>query len=469
MTVRGVHDNAGTHTLDERLLRVARKPLIDGQHCVARIPSALQLRCEAFPASEGQRHQSLHGADITDAAASTRWHFRSARALPWSDIGTTPGSTAPSRYSVGGVVAGGRETVGYMRTPTPTLRWTGSSIEIIDQTRLPAELAIIDVSDVATAVDAIERLAIRGAPALGAFGALAVVVGLDEARPNSLGDAGAALERLRHQIGDARPTAVNLRWAVDRVIDAALAVPRPCRVADMRRRLLDEALAVGTEDAQACAEIGRLGRELLAGAEVIATHCNTGRLATAGDGTALAVVYAKAAAGEPVRVLAAETRPLLQGARLTAWELADAGIDVSVVADGAMAGLIAGGKVDAVIVGADRIAANGDTANKVGTLAHALAAVDAGIGFYVAAPITTIDPTVRSGDSIVIEQRDPDEVHFARGPRLTPTGVEAVNPAFDVTPARLITAIITDTGVLQPPYQHAIERALAADPGGDSC
>lgn len=491
---------------------MVRQPLIDGKHCVARVPSALHLGYEAFPASEGQRHQSLHGADITDAAASTRWHFCSAKAPPWSDIGTTPGSTAPSRYSVGGVGAGGRETVGYMRTPTPTLRWTGSSIEIIDQTRLPAELVMIDVSDVATAVDAIERLAIRGAPALGAFGALAVVVGLDEARPSSLGDAGAALERLRHRIGDARPTAVNLRWAVDRVIDRALAdvdmldsatgeqVARPDDVASgetdasatshrvagsepsqssyaserdvatLRERVLSEALAIGAEDARACSEIGRLGRELLARATVIATHCNTGRLATAGTGTALAVVYAKAAAGETVRVLAAETRPLLQGARLTAWELADADIDVSVVADGAMAGLIAGGKVDAVIVGADRIAANGDTANKVGTLAHALAAADAGIGFYVAAPTTTIDPAVPSGDSIVIEQRDPDEVHFARGPRLTPAGVEAVNPAFDVTPARLITAIITDAGVLQPPFEPAIADALAAvEAGSDRC
>ena len=379
---------------------------------------------------------------------------------------------------------------------TPTLRWTGDSIEIIDQTRLPAELVLLDVRDVASAVDAIERLAIRGAPALGAFGALALVVGLDEAQPGSLEAAREVLERLRHEIGDARPTAVNLRWAVDRTIDAALA-PRgsfgassntrdgsanggsdggECSdgvsgasntrgntgsVAELRQQLLDEALAIGAEDARACAEIGRLGREVLAEATVIATHCNAGRLATAGIGTALAAFYAKAAAGEPVRVLAAESRPLLQGARLTAWELADAGIDVSVVPDGAMASLIAGGEVDAVIVGADRIAANGDTANKVGTLAHALAAADAGIGFYVAAPTTTIDAAVPSGDRIVIEQRSPDEVHHAGGQRLTPEDAKAVNPAFDVTPARLITAIITDAGVLRPPYGESIAHALA--------
>lgn len=364
---------------------------------------------------------------------------------------------------------------------TPTLRWTGDSIEIIDQTRLPAELVLLDVRDVASAVDAIERLAIRGAPALGAFGALALVVGLDEAQPDSLDAARELLERLRHEIGDARPTAVNLRWAVDRTIDAALAAPElfgagtnvdsdsgnARSVDELRRRLLEEALAIGAEDARACAEIGRLGREVLAEATVIATHCNAGRLATAGIGTALAAFYAKAAAGEPVRVLAAESRPLLQGARLTAWELADAGIDVSVVPDGAMASLIARGEVDAVIVGADRIAANGDTANKVGTLAHALAAADAGIGFYVAAPTTTIDAAVPSGDGIVIEQRSPDEVHHAGGQRLTPEDAKAVNPAFDVTPARLITAIITDAGVLRPPYGESIAQALAeAEPAG---
>lgn len=365
---------------------------------------------------------------------------------------------------------------------TPTLRWTGDSIEIIDQTRLPAELVLLDVRDVASAVDAIGRLAIRGAPALGAFGALALVVGVDEAQPDSLDAARELLERLRHEIGDARPTAVNLRWAVDRTIDAALAAQELISastdsdnsdsgsagsVAELRRRLLDEALAIGAEDAKACAEIGRLGREVLAEATVIATHCNAGRLATAGIGTALAAFYAKAAAGEPVRVLAAESRPLLQGARLTAWELADAGIDVSVVPDGAMASLIAGGEVDAVIVGADRIAANGDTANKVGTLAHALAAADAGIGFYVAAPTTTIDAAVPSGNRIVIEQRSPDEVHHAGGQRLTPEDAKAVNPAFDVTPARLITAIITDAGVLRPPYGESIAQALTeVEPAG---
>ena len=357
----------------------------------------------------------------------------------------------------------GRDMVTSTSAPTPTLRWTGDSVEIIDQTRLPSELCLLDVRDAATAVSAIERLAIRGAPALGAFGALGVVVGFDEAAPRSLDEARSVLERLRTQIGDARPTAVNLRWAVDRTIDTALNAPATTNTVTLRERLLAEAQAVGAEDAQACAEMGRLGREVLADAINIATHCNAGRLATAGIGTALATVYAKAAAGDPVRVLASETRPLLQGGRLTAWELADAGIDVTVVADAAMASLIAAGRVDAVIVGADRIAANGDTVNKVGTFTHALAAADAGIGFYVAAPTTTFDPSVQSGDQVVIEQRDPDEVHRAGQSRLTPDGVNALNPAFDITPNRLITAIITDAGVLRPPFDEAITAALRSN------
>lgn len=341
---------------------------------------------------------------------------------------------------------------------TPTLEWKGDHIRIIDQTLLPGELALLDIRTPNEAVDAISRLAIRGAPALGAFGALAVVVGLDTVAPTDLDEAWVALERLRTQIGDARPTAVNLRWAVDRVIETAIS-ETPTNIPDLRTALLAEAVAIGAEDAFACSEIGRLGRGLLAGATTIGTHCNAGRLATAGIGTALAPMYAKFQAREPVRVFAAETRPLLQGARLTAWELADAGIDVTVVSDGAMASMILGGHLDAYIVGADRIAANGDTANKIGTVAHALAAREAGIPFYVAAPTSTIDVSVADGSQITIEHRDPDEVHHVGDQRLTPEGVKAANPAFDVTPHRFIDAIITEAGVLRPPY---IESIMAA-------
>ena len=345
-----------------------------------------------------------------------------------------------------------------MKRPTPPIEWAGDHIRIIDQTLLPAEVKFIEIRSASQAVDAIQRLAIRGAPALGAFGSLALVVALDEIEPESLSQARTRLEECRTLIGDARPTAINLRWAVDRVIDQA--TKDGSDLTSLRSALIREAQAVADEDKAACDEIGRLGHELLRDANVIGTHCNAGRLATAGSGTALAPMYAKAQAGEPLRVLASETRPLLQGARLTAWELADAGIDVTVVPDGAMASTVLSGQVDAYIVGADRIAANGDAANKIGTVGHALAAREAGIPFYVAAPTSTIDFKLASGEQIEIEQRDAVEVHEIQGSRLTPQGVDAFNPAFDVTPHHLITAIITEAGVLRPPFRDSIAEAF---------
>ena len=345
-----------------------------------------------------------------------------------------------------------------MKRPTPPIEWAGDHIRIIDQTLLPAEVKFIEIRSASQAVDAIQRLAIRGAPALGAFGSLALVVALDEIEPESVSQARTRLEECRTLIGDARPTAINLRWAVDRVIDQA--TKDGSDLTSLRSALIREAQAVADEDKAACDEIGRLGHELLRDANVIGTHCNAGRLATAGSGTALAPMYAKAQAGEPLRVLASETRPLLQGARLTAWELDDAGIDVTVVPDGAMASTVLSGQVDAYIVGADRIAANGDAANKIGTVGHALAAREAGIPFYVAAPTSTIDFKLASGEQIEIEQRDAVEVHEIQGSRLTPQGVDAFNPAFDVTPHHLITAIITEAGVLRPPFRDSIAEAF---------
>ena len=345
-----------------------------------------------------------------------------------------------------------------MKRPTPPIEWAGDHIRIIDQTLLPAEVKFIEIRSASQAVDAIQRLAIRGAPALGAFGSLALVVALDEIEPESLSQARTRLEECRTLIRDARPTAINLRWAVDRVIDQA--TKDGSDLTSLRSALIREAQAVADEDKAACDEIGRLGHELLRDANVIGTHCNAGRLATAGSGTALAPMYAKAQAGEPLRVLASETRPLLQGARLTAWELDDAGIDVTVVPDGAMASTVLSGQVDAYIVGADRIAANGDAANKIGTVGHALAAREAGIPFYVAAPTSTIDFKLASGKQIEIEQRDAVEVHEIQGSRLTPQGVDAFNPAFDMTPHHLITAIITEAGVLRPPFRDSIAEAF---------
>jgi len=333
---------------------------------------------------------------------------------------------------------------------SPSVAWADGAIEIIDQTRLPHELVVVRLDTVEAAIDAIRRLAVRGAPAIGVCGALAMVVGLDEARAGSRDAARAALEDLAARIDAARPTAVNLGYAVSRVCDAAAAAGND--PAEMRERALAEALTILEEDRLACERIGEQGRAELAGTDVILTHCNTGRLATAGWGTALGVVYAKAAAGEPVRVFACEARPLLQGARLTAWELMDAGIDVTLIPDSAAAALLHSGRIGAVIVGADRIAANGDTANKIGTFPLALAAKAAGVPFYFAAPTSTFDLATPEGDAIVIEERSADEVRSHAGRYVAPSGVKVWNPAFDVTPHSLVTAWITDVGVLQPPF-----------------
>jgi methylthioribose-1-phosphate isomerase len=304
----------------------------------------------------------------------------------------------------------------------PTVAWTGDAIEIIDQTALPDRERVLRLTTVEDVVDALRRLAVRGAPAIGVTGAFGVVLA---------GGDPAAAER----IASARPTAVNLRWAVSRVLAA--------------RDMEAEALAIFEEDRRACRAIGELGAAELGPARRLLTICNAGRLATAGIGTALAPVYVKAEAGEAVEVFACETRPLRQGARLTAWELASAGVPVTVLPDGAAAALLASGRVDAVIVGCDRVAANGDVANKVGTYALALAARAHGVPFYVAGPVSTLDPDTPSGAGIPIEERSAAELGAAPG-----AGVW--NPAFDVTPAGLVSALITDAGVLRPPYGSAI-------------
>jgi len=337
--------------------------------------------------------------------------------------------------------------------------WVGNGIEIIDQTKLPASCEILRLATVDAAIDAIRRLAVRGAPAIGVCGALAVVLGLDEALPASRAGALAALDETVARVGSARPTAVNLSWAVRRVREAAAHGSTPAAI---RERALGEAQRILGEDREACRRIGEYGRAELVAASRILTHCNAGRLATLGWGTALGVVYAKAAAGEPVKVFACEARPLLQGARLTTWELMDAGIDVTLIADGAAAPLLHSGRVDAVVVGADRIAANGDTANKIGTFALALAARHAGVPFYVAAPSSTFDLASPSGDTIVIEERPADEVRGWQGRLAAPTDVPAWNPAFDVTPHELVTAYITDVGVLQPPFVEMSGAARGA-------
>jgi methylthioribose-1-phosphate isomerase len=341
--------------------------------------------------------------------------------------------------------------------------WRDGRLEIVDQTLLPGRLVVLRPSTVAEVVDALGRLAVRGAPAIGVAGAFGVVLGLAEAGPprpgpDGLAAARADLRRAAAALEVARPTAVNLRWAVRRVVAAA---DRAGDAAELRRLALEEAVRVLEEDRAACARIAEAGRAELAARHRLLTHCNTGRLATAGLGTALGVVYAKAAAGEPVQVLASETRPLLQGARLTAWELVNAGIPVTLVADTAAGAAMAGGLVDAVLVGCDRVAGNGDTANKIGTYPLAVLAGANRIPFYVVGPLSSFDPGTADGAGIAIEQRPAAEVSTLAGTRVAPEAAGIWNPAFDVTPASLITAFITDAGVLRPPFAASIAAALA--------
>jgi methylthioribose-1-phosphate isomerase len=340
--------------------------------------------------------------------------------------------------------------------------WRDGRLELVDQTQLPERLVVLWPTTVAEVVDALGRLAVRGAPAIGVAGAFGVVLGLAEAGPPRPGPEGLAaaqadLRRAAEALEVARPTAVNLRWAVRRVVAAAAGAGD---AAELRRLALEEARRILEEDRAACARIAEAGRAELASRHRLLTHCNTGRLATAGLGTALGVVYAKAAAGEPVRVLASETRPLLQGARLTAWELVSAGIPVTVVADTAAGAAMAAGLVDAVLVGCDRVAANGDTANKVGTYSLAVLAAANRIPFYVVGPLSSFDPEAADGARIEIEQRPATEVSTLAGARVAPEAAAVWNPAFDVTPAPLITAFVTDAGVLRPPFPTSIAAAL---------
>lgn len=318
---------------------------------------------------------------------------------------------------------------------------------MIDQTALPEHFEIVKLATVDEVIDAIKRLAVRGAPAIGVCGAYGVVLGLDE---------GHELDSIVDEIGAARPTAANLRWAVSRVAAAASAAESR---EDVRRLALEEARRIQHEDRESCLRIGELGRAELASVTRVMTHCNTGRLATSGIGTALGIVYAKAQAGEPIEVVVTETRPLLQGARLTTWELAEAGIHVTLISDAAAGAALATHRVDAVLVGCDRVARNGDVANKIGTYSLAVLARTAGLPFYVAGPLSSFDPHAEDGASIEIELRSADEVRMVGNAMVAP-GVEAWNPAFDVTPADLVTAFITDAGVLRPPYTASIAAAL---------
>jgi methylthioribose-1-phosphate isomerase len=341
-------------------------------------------------------------------------------------------------------------------------------VVLLDQTRLPHELAWRECRDVPALGRGIRELAVRGAPAIGVAAAYGMVMVWEQVAARGA-DARACLARLgraRGELAATRPTAVNLFWALARLHRLAeRRVDGGDAVDVIGAALRAEADAVLAEDRDMGRRLGRAGADLLPDEATVLTHCNAGGLATGGYGTALGVVYAAREMGKRVRVFADETRPLLQGARLTAWELASQGIDVTVIGDAAAATVLRQGKIDAVITGADRVAANGDAANKIGTYPLAVLAHRHGVPFYIAAPASTFDPATPDGDAIPIEERDPQEVLTCLGTPVAPTGLEHVhgyNPAFDVTPAELIAGHITEHGVLRPPYAESLRPVLAA-------
>jgi methylthioribose-1-phosphate isomerase len=348
--------------------------------------------------------------------------------------------------------------------PPPTLHWVGGvdgRLWLIDQTRLPVECREIECATVEDVWDAIRRLRVRGAPAIGVAAAYGLVLGVQPAAADDRGRFDARLHEVADYLATSRPTAVNLFWALDRMRRVADGAPN-LPPAAIRERLLGEAQTIEREDREMCAAIGRHGAALLADGQGVLTHCNAGGLATAGDGTALAVIFAAAAQGKRLQVYADETRPLLQGARLTTWELVQRGIPVTLICDSMAGWVMREGRVQAVITGADRIAANGDTANKIGTYSVALLARAHGIPFYVAAPSSTFDLSLSSGTAIPIEQRPADEVTHGLGRQTAPENVDVYNPAFDVTPAEHIAAIITERGVIRPVNSEAIETLVGS-------
>ena len=333
------------------------------------------------------------------------------------------------------------------------IEWLGDRVKILDQTRLPREEVYLELSHYQDIASAIVELKIRGAPAIGVAGAYAIALGALEIESSSKDDFMEKLRQVCQAIGDTRPTARNLFHTIERMERLAEAGKD---VGQIKTALVQEAVRIHSEEAEATTKLSRLGAGLIQDGFAILTHCNTGPLATTGYGTALGVIRQAKEQGKNIKVFADETRPLLQGARLTTWELRKADIPVTLITDSMAGYFISRGEIDCVIVGADRIAANGDTANKIGTYTLAVLAKENGIPFYVAAPTTTIDLSLASGEEIPIEQRSPEEVTHIQGVAIAPEGVEAANPAFDVTPHGYITAIITERGIMRAPYGEGI-------------
>src|SRR3954468_18586177 len=335
-----------------------------------------------------------------------------------------------------------------------TVEWTDEGVRMIDQRLLPNEEKYLMLRSCEEVAEAIKAMVVRGAPAIGISAAMGIALGTMQSVGTSVADLEQDFDYFCDITGATRPTAVNLFWAIERMRERfRRAKAEGSDAEEIKRQLIEEAKKIFDDDIESNRALGRFGGELIADNSTVLTHCNAGALATAGDyGTALGVVRGARDAGKKIAVIADETRPFLQGSRLTAWELAKDDIPVTVITDNMAGHVMKSGKVDAVVVGADRIAANGDTANKIGTYMVAVLAREHGVPFYVAAPLTTLDLSLASGDEIPIEERDSKEVTHIREHQLAPDGVAVHNPAFDVSPNELITAIITDAGVARPPF-----------------
>lgn len=338
-----------------------------------------------------------------------------------------------------------------------TIQWTDDGVVMIDQTRLPNEEVYVTCRNYHEVADAIRTMIIRGAPAIGVAAAMGVAIGVLKAEPANLDDQVAAISM---ELAGTRPTAVNLFWAIDRMNRVYSGI-RHLPLDEIRTRLVDEAKLVRVEDIEINMSLGRHGAALVPDGKTVLTHCNAGALATAGYGTALGVIRAAIEAGKKIDVFADETRPFLQGARLTVWELQHDGIETTLITDNMAGHFLRSGRIGCVVVGADRIAANGDVANKIGTYSVAVLAKENNVPFYVAAPISTLDLTLATGDLIPIEERAASEVTEVFGVQVAPKNTTVRNPAFDVTPNRYVTAIITERGVARGPYEESL-RALAA-------
>ena len=344
--------------------------------------------------------------------------------------------------------------------PQATIEWKNNAIRIIDQTKLPRKLVYINCHDIKTLWKAIKTLQVRGAPCLGIAAGFGAVLGIKDSKAKNFTRFYAELKKVCDYIGSSRPTAVNLFWGLERIL-ATAKKNRKLSIPLLKKRLLKEAFKIWQEDRDTCRKMAKFGASLIKSGDRILTHCNAGALATADYGTALGVFYAAKAQGKRIRVFCDETRPLLQGSRLTAWELMRNRINTTLICDNMAASLMQRGKIDKVFVGADRIAANGDAANKIGTYSVAVLARHHKVPFYVVAPVSTIDFRIKSGSKIPIEQRSADEVRYFGGVQTAPKSVKVHNPAFDVTPANLITAIITERGVARPPYMRSLKRFVS--------